>query len=94
MKLLCTTELGTVIAQSVLTSVAKAMTSLVSFYGCPPSSSACVLILRAHVLDFGHELSSKISLKTKPEHLKSVNPLSSNPHPTMQPLSWARQVLT
>ena len=70
MKSSCAAELGTVIAQSVLTSVAKAMTSLVSFYGCPPSSSACVLILRAHVSDFGHELSSKISLKTKPEHLK------------------------
>ena len=39
-QLSCTAELGTVVAQSVLTSVAKAMTSLVSSYGCPPSSSA------------------------------------------------------
>ena len=81
MKLSCTAELGTVIAQSVLTSVAKAMTSLVSYYGPLLSSSAWILILRAHVLDFGHELSSKISIKTRPEHLRSVNPLSSNPHP-------------
>ena len=70
MKSLCAAELNTVIAQLVLMSVAKAMMLLISFYGCPPSSSACVLILHAHVLDFGHELSSKISLKTKPEHLK------------------------
>ena len=72
----------------MLTSAADAMMSLVSYYGPLPSSSAWVLILRAHVSDFGHELSSKISIKTRPEHLRSVNPLSSNPHPAMQPLSW------
>ena len=54
----------------VLMSVADAMMSLVSYYGPLPSSSAWVLILRARMSDFGHELSSKTLLKPRPDLLK------------------------
>ena len=41
-------------------------------------------------LDFRFELSFKVLLKTRTEHLKQVNALSSNPHLATQPLSWVQ----